>query len=183
MSQINETYPVSHHLIHVQWEGPFPFASVSSWNRPTDYGVYQVYGRHPLYGANALLYLGRAQQTTFAKRLSQEGWENWQAAEGPVQVHLGRLSGSATPDALAWDEQIACVERLLIFAHRPAHNASGLYRNNDPDLEHLHVFNWGARGDLLPEVSGQRMIQRFAVIPGYAPYGSHQEPEQPKETE
>jgi hypothetical protein len=173
MIQINESTPASQVLIHVQWEGPFPFASISSLKRPADHGVYQVYGRHPLYGGNALLYLGRAQKSTFAKRLSEEGWLNWEAAEGPVQVHVGRLSGSTTPDDLTWDEQIARVERLLIFAHRPAHNASGLYRLTDPDLASLHVFNWGARGALLPEVSGQRLLQRFAVIPGYAPYGSH----------
>ena len=66
------------------------------------------------------------------------------------------------------------MERLLIFAHRPAHNASGLYRLDDPNLESLHVFNWGARGDLLPEVSGARCVLRFQHIPGYARFGSHE---------
>jgi hypothetical protein len=90
-----------------------------------------------------------------------------------VQVHVGRLSGKVTPEAHDWDKQIERVERLLIFAHRPAHNASGLYRHNDDDIENLHVFNWGERGALLPEVSGLRMKMRFAGIPGYAKYGSH----------
>jgi len=160
--------------IHVQWSGPLTLdEAVSRNDTRTDYGVYQVYGRHPLYGAQALLYIGRAQQQTFGKRLSQEGWEPWQDAEGAVQVHVGRLSGDATPDAPAWDKQIERVERLLIFAHRPAHNASGLYRHNDEDIESLHIFNWGERGALLPEVSGLRLNLRFAVIPGYAVYGAH----------
>lgn len=163
-------------IIHVQWSGPNPFSeTVSLNNQQTDDGIYQVYGRHPLYGALALLYLGRAQKSTFGKRLSQEGWESWQNAEGAVQVHLGRLSGEAAPDEQARHTQIARVERLLIFAHRPAHSASGLYRHGDDDIENLHVFNWGERGALLPEVSGLRMSMRFAVIPGYAAYGAHEE--------
>jgi hypothetical protein len=82
------------------------------------------------------------------------------------------LSDKTTPDPHTWDKQIERVERLLIFAHRPAHNASGLYRHNDDDIENLHVFNWGERGALLPEVSGLRLSMRFAVIPGYAPTAS-----------
>ena len=55
--------------LHIQWTGPIPFADVASLtDRRTDYGVYQVYGRHPVYGQHALLYLGRAQKKTFGVR-------------------------------------------------------------------------------------------------------------------
>jgi hypothetical protein len=120
-----------------------------------------------------LLYIGKAQEQTFGVRLSQEGWKAWQEGNGTVEVYLGRLSGSTTPDDQSWSDQISRVERLLIYSHLPAHNASGLNTNNDPYVHELHVLNWGDRGYLLPEVSGARWSTRFAVIERYDAYGSH----------
>jgi hypothetical protein len=160
-------------LVHIQWSGPYPFGRVGEFTRASDYGIYQVCGRHPVYGAPALLYLGKAQEQTFGVRLQQENWRAWQEDHGSIEVYLGRLSGSATPDNVVWNEQIARAERLLIYAHRPAHNAMGLNRNSDPEVGSLHILNWGERGCLLPEVSGARWSARFAVMDSYGPYGSH----------
>ena len=171
---MNEPPDRAEQVIHVQWTGPFTFADALTFtDRRTDYGVYQVCGLHPAYGQRTLLYLGRAQQQTFGKRLSQEGWERWQVTNGNVVVYLGRLAGAVTPPDADWDEQIALTERLLIVAYRPAHNASGLYRNDDPAFKHLHVLNWSDRGYLSPEVSGARWATRFSVIENYAIYGGH----------
>jgi hypothetical protein len=160
-------------LIHIQWSGPYPLARIGEFTGASDYGIYQVCGKHPVYGSSALLYLGKAQEQTFGVRLQQEGWHGWQETNGNIEIYLGHLSCSTTPDNTAWSEEIARAERLLIYAHRPAHNASGLYRNSDPEVGSLHILNWGERGCLLPEVSGARWSERFAVIEGYGPYGSH----------
>ena len=159
--------------MHIQWSGPYPLARLAEFAGPSDYGIYQVCGKHPAYGALALLYIGKAQEQTFGVRLYQEGWTGWQEANGSVQFYLGRLSGSQTPAGADWNKQISQAERLLIYAHRPAHNASGLYRNSDPEVGNLHVLNWGERGCLLPEVSGARWSERFETIEKYGPYGSH----------
>lgn len=160
-------------IVHIQWSGPYPFARLTEFVGPSDYGVYQVCGKHTAYGPAALLYLGKAQEQAFGTRLLQEGWAGWQEANGTVEFYLGRLSGSATPPDPVWSDQISRVERLLIYAHLPAHNASGLHHNNDPEVGSLHILNWGERGCLLPEASGARWSERFAVVDNYGPYGSH----------
>jgi hypothetical protein len=46
-------------FIHIEWDGPYKFwdrpsqlESVSTLKGPTDYGIYQIYGGHPVYGEN-----------------------------------------------------------------------------------------------------------------------------------
>ncbi len=162
-------------FLHIQWEGPFDFAHITTLNNPAaDRGIYQVYGRYPVYGEGALLYIGQTRRT-FATRLQEEGWQIWQTSEGTVQFYVGRLSGALTPNEQEWHKQIVRVERLLIFAHCPARNAKGLYGLGGEGMNSLHVPNWGTRGRLLPEVSGARWSNHFSVIPGYAAYGEHGE--------
>ncbi len=130
-------------FIHVQWTGPFTFADALTF---TDRRT--DYGVYQICGPHP----------AYGQR---------------TLLYLGRLAGATTPSNTVWDERIALAERLLIVAHRPAHNASGLYRNDDPAFKHLHVLNWGDRGHLSPEVSGARWATRFSVIEDYAIYGSH----------
>jgi len=42
--------------IHLEWDGPHRFDCVGSLTGPTDFGIYQIYGGHPVYGNTALLY-------------------------------------------------------------------------------------------------------------------------------
>lgn len=49
-----------------------------------------MYGCHPIYGNDVLLYIGKAQKQTFAKRLSQEGWEYNEDAKN-IKFYVGRL--------------------------------------------------------------------------------------------
>ena len=140
-------------VIHLRWEGPLTFSEIMSRSdRKTDYGVYQVCGLHVSYGAEALLYIGRAQKQTFSVRLRQERWPEWEIENGGVSFYLGRLQGDETPDFQTWDEQIALAEKLLILSHRPSQNAKDLYGWSGLRLQNLHVINWGERGKLLPEV-------------------------------
>ena len=161
-------------IVHIQWHGPFSFQdALGNTDTTRDYGIYQVCGPHPAYGRDVLLYLGKASKQTFGRRLLQEGWEGWQKDRGAVHVFLGRLHGSETPVGPTWNDMISRTERLLILAHRPAHNSKGLYREGKTDLQRLHILNWGDRGTLLPEVTGSRWTSRFRRIPNYGPFGSH----------
>jgi len=165
-------------IIHVQWEGPYEFEAAGGLKGPTDYGVYQIYGGHPVYGSSALLYIGLAQAQHFGTRIPQEqGWlDNCDASR--IQVYVGRLSGSHTPDAHRWDHLIAVAERLLIRAHCPAHNSQMNLATLEPDLRRVHVLNWGHHRDLLPEVSGARWTSRFSLseIPGYRAFSQEEMP-------
>ncbi len=65
-------------VIHIEWDGPYRFGEhpshlepVSGLKGPTDYGVYQIYGGHPVYGNSALLYIGMAAAQEFGKRIPQ----------------------------------------------------------------------------------------------------------------
>jgi hypothetical protein len=84
-------------------------------------------GMHPVYGAEVLLYIGKAQDQTFAKRLGEERayWE----AEGdfqPLSLCVGRLAGAVTPCQEDWRAEIDQAARLLVYAHAPVSQ----YRHN-----------------------------------------------------
>ncbi len=58
------------------------------------------------------------------------------------EIYVGRLCGNATPKNEEWNRQIACVEKLLIYAHAPACNSQFINRINESDVEDIHVYNW-----------------------------------------
>ena len=148
--------------IHIHWEGHWSLEEVTSdktqGNDPdTDYGIYQIYGAHPIYGHDVLLYIGKASQQTFSTRIGQEKhwWYNQDA--GNVKIYLGRLFG-ITPSDEVWTDQISKAEKLLIHSHRPAHNSSNINSIQPEELENTHVLNYGNHRSLLPEVSSIRLF-------------------------
>lgn len=130
------------------WKKSLTFCS------PVDYGLYQISGDHPIYGSNALLYLGKASEQCFGTRLKQHNLVDW--SHGPISVYLGRVSGKSTPNDERWSFEIDTAERMLIFSHGSAWNTSSI---SDPGINNIanwYVMNWGQRKHLLPEVSGRR---------------------------
>lgn len=159
--------------IHLDWSGPYPYdEALQQRDAARDYGVYQIYGTHPVYGRSVLLYIGKADRQTFGLRLSQEAWR--QGADGQdLKVYLGRLAGyGPTPDADTWSGQIGVAERMLIYAHWPAGNSSGLNVALDARYHDVCVLNWGQHASLLPEVSGLRYSDRYGSGAGYGVYGA-----------
>lgn len=160
-------------VIHVQWNGPYSLEQVSTLsNKSHDYGVYQVYGSHPIYGSDVLLYIGKASQQTFATRLKQEPWLYNQDA-GNIKFYVGRLAAKQTPAEPEWDQQISLVEALLVHSHWPARNSQYVQSlgSNAAQLSNIHILNWGQRRDLLGEVSGLMLTDVYYVIPNYHCYG------------
>jgi hypothetical protein len=157
-------------VIHIEWEGPFSFNDLNKFNdAKIDFGVYQIYGNHPIYGSDILLYIGKAQEETFFMRLYPDR-EYWQKHCG---IYLGRLAGDKTPHNEEWSRQIDLAEKLLIYSHSPAYNSSNIASIPDNALRDVHIFNWFEHRDLLPEVSGGRWTTKFNEIPGYDIYGKH----------
>jgi hypothetical protein len=148
-------------IIHIDWSGPHTLSEIASFNGPTDYGIYQVYGAHPVYGTDALLYIGMTEEGNFAARFSNHDWCHGNQDAGRLQVYIGRLFGDATPDNATWCRCIKLAERLLIYTHMPAENKLKELGKLEPELWHVQVLNWRRYRSLLPEVSGARWSKRF----------------------
>ena len=168
---------VERKVIHVQWEGPFGYYEARDFvDKDIDYGIYQIYGNHPVYGPNTLLYIGQARYQTLGERIAQHGLVTMEYNEGHVSLYVGRLSGPNMPSNAEWNRQIDQVEHLLIINHKPAHNAQRikkLPKKADRELREVHVLNWGDYNRLLPEVSGDRWTDKWLFGKEYMPYGSH----------
>ncbi|WP_276682125.1 hypothetical protein [Thalassolituus oleivorans] len=164
--------------LHVEWVGPYTYEAAEKLrDEYIDYGVYQIYGSHPVYGSDVLLYIGKADKQTLGFRLSQEFWGIYNKDSSNVAVYVGRLSGyEETPSDKIWSHHISLVERLLISAHCPAANSSGLNIEFGKDIHSVHVLNWGRFRDLLPEVSGARYSDKYYSDDGYSQYGQSQRP-------
>ena len=85
------------HRIRVVWEGPLKVDEVVGKSGTEDYGLYQIYGWHQIYGAgreSALLYVGLAVCQTFRARLQQHraDWLNYEVDHRDVEfsIRLGR---------------------------------------------------------------------------------------------
>ena len=151
------------HLIEIEWNGPYSLEDLKQGalnDEELDYGLYQVYGRHMVYGSNVLLYIGKADQQTIRKRILQEWWLDSNDFKS-IKIYSGRLIGPETPDELTWSNDIDLAEKLLIFAHKPAYNAKNLISIPAEKLEDKHILNWGDHGDLMPEVSGFRWTDKI----------------------
>ncbi|SRR5579875_154358 len=157
--------------VHLQWDGPVTWSEKDKLKSHTDYGVYQIYGYHPVHGADCLLYIGKASEQRFAVRLKQEVDWMYDADFGRLSIYVGRCSGwEGTPSDPVWARQINLSEKLLILAHRPGWNAQMNIDRESPELSRLHIFNWGCHRSLLPEVSGLRYTSVFDDETDYKPF-------------
>lgn len=139
--------------IDIAWEGPIPFEKAKGQNGPTDYGIYQFYGNHLVYGQSTLLYIGRAKDMTFGARMKQHCLTDWAGSSGII--HVGRICGASQPenDGL-WCHLIDIAERLLIYTHAPSWNSANI--NDFGNIGQVHILNWGSSGQLLPETTSTR---------------------------
>jgi len=156
-------------IIHIEWEGPYTLNSISTLTDAKDFGVYQIYGSHAVYGSQVLLYIGKADRQTFGVRIKQELWQLNKDARA-VQVYIGRLAGETTPSTEQWSQDIADAEKLLIYAHAPASNSQYINQIPEQTLRDIHVLNWGMHRDLLAEVSGARWTAKYYAMPSYEIY-------------
>ena len=112
--------------INIEWEGPLTVETAKAQSGNDDYGVYQLYGRHPVYGPlpRTLVYIGKDQESTFRQRIHAHHVKEWVGTTAIVFV--GRFAGKQQPTNLQWSKQIDEVEKLLIYAHSPAWNLKTL---------------------------------------------------------
>jgi len=172
--------------IRIDWEGPFSLYDIGYIekedkyiiknsklnNESRDYGIYQIYGYHPVYGDNVLLYIGQANDQTFARRISQEGWE-YNVDYRNIEIYIGRIFNIDNDDALnedgVWGRAIEDAEKMLIYSHSPAMNSSNILtitRNKDKlkEMEKIRILNYGTHRSLNPETSGEMWIKELESV-------------------
>ena len=130
-------------IVRIEWEGPYTFADALTLNdEEEDYGVYQVYGEHVVFGDDALLYIGIAREQTFGRRLSQH--KKW--LEEDNEIVVGRIAESDykhdPPDWADWHELLEDVESLEIYWHSPPYNSKNI---NHYHGQPLILINEGER--------------------------------------
>ena len=83
--------------IHLLWKGPHTFGDVLEMDGGTDFGIYQVYGPHPAGGTESLLYIGQANDQTFAARFRNRDhrWWNPDSDDGVHGKTTPRCCGSS----------------------------------------------------------------------------------------
>lgn len=132
-------------LVRVEWEGPLTLDQALNKKGDNDYGLYQVYGHHVVFGFNSLLYVGSAREQTFGTRLNNRFY-----LVNEVTIRLGRIAQGFYSDHTDWMDLVRDVEALTIWWHSPPYNSQNIvsYRG-----KHIRVQSWEARGSLLPEYS------------------------------
>lgn len=105
-------------IVEIEWEGPLLMEGIEKLNDSWDYGIYQIYGTHPIFGSDSLLYIGKAQENSFAGRIpAHREWVEWEST--PVDIYVGRLGGTEKmldeTKWAKWNEMIERAEKLLIF--------------------------------------------------------------------
>jgi len=162
-------------IIHIQWQGPYSLRQLDALkDARKDRGLYQIYGHHPVYGANVLLYIGQTMGETFGERIEEHNFGGgFQEDREHVEIYVGRLKGFSTPSLDEWRNEINWAEKLLVHVHDPAYNSRHNMELDEADSRvcDARVLNWGCIRALQPEVSGRRRTKaKTDVANGYKVY-------------
>ncbi len=150
-------------IIQIGWEKkPYNEETIKELDAEDYYGVYQIYGHHPVYGDNTLLYIGKANQQTFAMRL-KDRTEFEETVLRPESMRIGRIFKTADTENANWDDIVDIVEKILIRTHAPAYNSTDIkgLKWYDDEEKHYIIKNWYEYGLLLPEVSSMNISYRY----------------------
>jgi hypothetical protein len=133
-------------VIEIIWEGPFSAKDLKDLGNKK--GLYQIYGTHPTYGSNSLLYIGKTEDN-FTNRISSHhnDWLKYEYDE--IKIYLGTVHTSLETGE---DATILLAEKLLIYYCVPGYNSNELadlrIAAND-----IILLNYGRIARLPTEVS------------------------------
>ena len=146
--------------IVIDWKGPFSLNRIieemdDGGQSPTwdgeDYGLYQIYGRHVLYGKETLLYVGKTTEQTFSHRFKEH--RNWleEDQDGKdVEIYLGRIydpkKHSPEDNWETWKRDVEIAEKIIIYRYSPNYNGRSL--SKEPTSEKIRLVHMGERGRL-----------------------------------
>ena len=140
-------------IVPIYWKGPYSVKkAVEKFKRPEDIGLYQLYGRHLIFGRDSLLYIGMTTKQCFSSRILDHAKEceigklykkrRWVKDVAGVfgDVYCGRLCTDESGEKYITRGKIPCkheqqikdAEKLLIYACSPPWNRN-LGKSKDID--------------------------------------------------
>ena len=140
--------------VRIEWEGPLSLDEVKELaDGDEDCGLYQIYGRHIIFGDDSLLYIGMTTSTFRSRFFSgREPHIEWLVEEEGVSVYVGRIVEEDykhdPPHWSDWQNVLKDAEALTIYWHSPPYNSSNIETYNGQQLK---VVNLGNPGDLCAE--------------------------------
>jgi hypothetical protein len=149
--------------INIWWEGPFNIDDIlenkinkEKYENTADrIGIYQIYGTHPLYGSDKLLYIGRTKNKNGFQRRLNKRWviENGQDSEN-IKIYLGTIFSDFEDISEKEENFIDKAEVLLINALKPAFNSSNIQSADKKLIEQNYViYNHNNYRDIYPILS------------------------------
>lgn len=150
-------------IYDVYWEGPYSLDSITQDKTRSIvkdwHCLYQIYGDHPTYGRDVLLYIGKTERD--AKERLSEHYSRFSNQCDEVKVFLASFG-----EFTSWHEmregnyepiskdntELNTIESLLIYAHQPAYNIQFLSGTTFGG-QNFRIFNTGRRKSLMPEIS------------------------------
>jgi hypothetical protein len=149
-------------IIDVYWEGPYTLEDIKSKQKREEYCLYQIYGSHPVYGTNSLLYIGKTEKQYIETRLNQHKWIENQASECEIYIaSCKKFEGWANRNDQGaykfYNDKIITIdiiESLLIYAHQPSYNSQSLKTTSFAGNP-FRLFNSNRRASIMPEISSQ----------------------------
>ena len=147
-------------IYEVYWKGPFTDDTLEKLTEEENekFVLYKIYGSHPMYRNDILLYVGMT-EIGVVNRLNQHNYWMDEERFGPSKIYFASIghfeSWKQSDEMIIFDcldrKVIENVEELLIYAHQPVHNKKS--RSSAKGAKGIRLFNTGAYGMLMPEVS------------------------------
>lgn len=155
-AQMTTVYEIQ--LIEIKWSGPFTYDELLKFES-ADHGpgLYMVYGNHPVYGNDVLLYIGRT-EVNIKNRISNH--EMLEYPELECKAYFGYVTPSKENLDIDLAEQIRIAEALLIERHYPAFNKQLDHNNHNLKSRPICVLNWDSRRSLQADVTN---LNRFSA--------------------
>jgi hypothetical protein len=153
--------------INIFWEGPFSKDDILNDeinskrydNTADKIGIYQIYGTHPLYGRDKLLYIGRTRDKKGFKNRLRNRWviENGQDNEN-IKIYLGTIFSDVECIEGKEHDFIEKAEVLLIYALKPAFNSSNIQSAGKISEDYI-IYNYNNYRDIYPILSSKYFRQ------------------------
>jgi len=146
--------------IYVLWKGPF---NRSQAFEIKEEGIYQIYGHHPVYGPNALLYIGSS--SDFSKRIKVhcDDWLEWYSDFENSSFYFGKIMNQDIEMEIEGLPLLEFAEGMLISIHVPAQNKKLYDSVFKTTRKGWRLMNFGNYKTLLPEISVDRWTETMHV--------------------
>lgn len=156
-------------IIEILWRGPFTLRELNDevyndtgylqnlFNKSEfpHYGLYQIYGTHPVSGPNSLLYIGQTNYFSGRIYTHNEEWIKYEYDD--VKVYIG-IIGSEKDQKISKAEymnMLNMAEKFLVYMCQPPYNSTSkaVFKHNAEEGTSLAIYNFGKKALMPTELS------------------------------